>query len=343
MRIIYILVLITAAALITACGSTNTGDGDSPIREAKASAPQLVEPEDHGGGFGWQNDNCFLCHPVVELTEIHDYSVRLPASFSKLGDNEVGACLYCHGTNGLENVTAETYDCLLCHADSNIVPWADLFAKSHMHDFNGNNEMDSSDCVTCHAFSDMNGEIDVTIDFSKSGTAYATKTDFCLNCHDGNGAFGVMPPALTFEQDATNIYSTFKGEGGTSSSQKLTADIHGVKDGNGQSFGSFRGDYASSMTVPCLDCHLAHSSDNPYLITESGETAEMTDDTAQAASVSVTEHNFTELCAVCHMNADGAPTDNGLLEVVHTSTYSSNCTDCHYHGSGYGADKSDLY
>lgn len=97
------------------------------------------------------------------------------------------------------------------------------------------------------------------------------------------------------------------------------------------------------MTVPCLDCHLAHASDNPYIITETGATAQMADDAAKEAAVSVTEHNFTELCAVCHMSEDGAPTDNGLLEVVHTSTYSSTCTDCHYHGSGYGADKSDLY
>ncbi|PLX71693.1 MAG: hypothetical protein C0602_00400 [Denitrovibrio sp.] len=341
-NICLISVLIITAVFLAACGS-NSGDASSPLRESKASAPQLLEPENHAGGIGWQKTNCISCHPDAQLEDIHEYSSMLSASFAKISSTETGACLYCHGSNGIENITAETYDCMLCHENREIVPWYELFSHKNKHDFNGNDKMDSSDCVTCHAFSDMNGKIDAAIDFSKSGSPYATTTDFCLNCHDGNGAFGIMPSALDFEKDSTNIYSTFMGTGETTDTQKLTADIHGVKDGYGQSFGEFRGSYTNSMTVPCLACHLAHSSDNPYLITESGKTAELTDADAMAASVSVTENNYTQLCAVCHKSDDGALTENGLLEVVHNSTFSSNCSDCHYHGSGFGTDNSNLY
>lgn len=341
-RVLVILILVAAATILTACGS-NKGDSASPLRESKSSAPQLLEPSDHGGGFGWQNDNCFLCHPVRELTDIHDYSAKLADSFSEIEADDIGACLYCHGTNGLTGITADTYQCTFCHENSRIVDSYGLFAGAHQHDINGNGRMDNADCVVCHSFSDMNSVIDLAIDFTKGSSAYADKSAFCLNCHDGNGAFGVMPPALRFEQDSTNIYSTYNGTGDTQAAQILSADIHGVKDGDGQIFGVFRGDYENAMSVSCLSCHVVHASENPYLITETGASAELADDTAKAAGVSVTEHNFTELCAVCHMNANGSPTDNGLLEVVHNSTYSQNCTDCHYHGAGFGADNAGLF
>lgn len=342
MRAIYILILITVFAAVSACGS-NSGDPESPLRESKSSAPQLLTPGDHAGGYGWDNENCFLCHPVKQLNDIHDYSDSLGASFSKIDADDIGGCLYCHGSNGIENVTAETYDCMVCHENSSIVDTYGMFAGTHQHDVDGSGEMDSADCVVCHSFSDMNGEIELAIDFTKSGTDYADTSDFCLTCHDGNGAFGVMPPALAFEQTETNIYSTYKGTGATAGTQMLTADIHGIKNGDNVGFGELRGDYEPGTEVACLDCHQVHASANPYLITETGSSAELTDDTAQAASVSVTENNFTELCAVCHTNENGAPTDNGLNEVVHTSTYSGTCTNCHYHGAGFGTDNADLF
>jgi predicted CXXCH cytochrome family protein len=218
-----------------------------------------------------------------------------------------------------------------------------MFGGQNMHDLNNDGEIDNYDCVVCHEFSDMNGEIDLDIDFRKASTAYENKTAFCLNCHDGNGAFSVMPPALSFNSDSSNIYSTYKGTGTTTAEQMQTADIHGVKNGSGQSFATFRGAYANNQEISCLSCHQAHTSDNAYLITESGASAKLADDEAKNASVSVEGSNFTELCAVCHMSENGAITNNGLKEVVHTSTYSSNCTDCHYHGAGHGTDQDGLF
>jgi hypothetical protein len=331
--------IMLTALLITACGAE--GDASSPTRVSKGEAPQLVEPSDHGGGRGWQRKDCYLCHHIEEVEDIHEYNSKLSDSF---GYSDTGVCLYCHGTNGLANVTADTYKCLTCHADSRVVDSHAMFGGKNMHDFDGDGKIGNSDCVVCHSWSDMNGTADINVDFSKSGSAYADTNAFCLNCHDGNGAFGIMPPVLIFDKEVTNIYSTYKGIGATAGEMKSTSDIHGSKVGRDTNrFGSFRGSYTMDMEVPCLSCHQVHSSDNPYLITESGKTAVNADAAAKNAKVSVTESNLTELCVVCHMNPAGADSTNGLKEVVHTSTYSSDCTNCHFHGAGHGTSINDLF
>lgn len=342
-RYIISVFIMASLALLTACGSS--GDGDSPIRDMKGNAPQLTVPKNHNGGSAWGNDKCYLCHNIKKLKDIHAYNNKLADSFDTVSETDIGACLYCHGTNGIQGITADTYQCLTCHADEAVVgkDSANMFHGANVHDFNGDGKIGNSDCVVCHAWSDMNGTIDPTVDFTAGSSAYTDINSVCLNCHDGNGAFGITPPALKFETEITNLFATFKGLGSTESEMKSTADIHGAKVGVGQSFGVFRGTYTNNMELPCLSCHQVHSSDNPYLITESGKNATLADSDAKNATVKVTENNFSELCAVCHTNPAGADAGNGLKEVVHTSTYSSNCTDCHYHGSGSGTDKNGLF
>lgn len=162
--------------------------------------------------------------------------------------------------------------------------------------------MDNADCVICHAFSDMNGEID--IDFRKGPSDYTDLSAFCLNCHDGNGVFGILPPEFSTGMGDSNRYSTYKGRGDTPTAQKQTADIHGARngwrsrpgpgagssgqvpgsgqgpgEGHGQGLGqggpavqgqesmlrsaSLRGAYTNGMEVACLDCHQVYSSGNP--------------------------------------------------------------------------------
>jgi hypothetical protein len=371
MKKVYYLLLILVISLAAACGSSTLDDNQPAVDDPDASAPsspsgasslmhqsnplapQILDAADHGGGFGWQKAKCFLCHTVTELKTAHDYSLSLSASFAKLGEAAIGACLYCHGSNGLNDVTPETYQCMLCHTDSTIVDSAGMFAGRHMHDMNGDGRINNADCLICHAFSDMNGAIDLAMDFRRGASDYANVSAFCLDCHDGNGAFGMIPPELSAGAEGTNIYSTYKGMGENSSAQKQTADIHGARNGSrtgsgagagsGHAFAELRGAYTGGIEVACLECHQVHSSDNPYLITQSGASAELADDMARAAIVAVTENDFSQLCAACHASPGGAPTDNGLTQVVHSGPYSAYCTDCHYHGAGFGANKSGLF
>lgn len=389
---VYCLMFMAGLFFVSACGSTNNDTDPSDAETASitnrlgAVAPQILRSVDHGGGIGWKKDKCILCHTMTELRSVHEHCLALPASFSMFDVTDTGLCLYCHGSNGLTDVTAETYQCLRCHTDNTIVDSAQMFAGCNMHDMNGDGLIGNADCVICHAFTDMNGEIDLAIDFRRGASDYKNVSEFCLNCHDGNGAFGILPPELSTGSEGGNIYSTYNGIGKTSSVQCQTADYHGSRNGTrhrhagsgseagegqgsgagtgeGQGSGSgtgegqgsdswteeeprlaeLRGTYSSGMEVACLDCHQVHSSDNPYLITQSGASAEFADNTAKAATVMVSENDFTQLCAVCHMSPEGAPTDNGLTQVVHPNTYSTYCTDCHYHGAGFGENISGLF
>jgi hypothetical protein len=181
----------------------------------------------------------------------------------------------------------------------------------------------------------MNGVFDISVDLTNFGTTYTTINDFCLSCHNANGAAGIIPPALNFINPGADFSRAFLGIGATDADRKATADIHGFGDGGAQLFASFRGTYTNRMVLLCTECHNVHSSNNPWLITESGSTATMTDDTAKSASVSVTSHRFNQLCALCHTNPAGADAGNGLKEVVHSFSTGS-CVGCHYHGSGTG-------
>lgn len=328
---------------VAACGG-GLKSGDSVYNADKSTVPQLTV-ESHKGGY--EETNCFTCHPTEKLDRAHRYNSNLAKSFQSLNTSDTGVCFYCHGNNGIaeSEITLESYKCTFCHANPSIVASANLF-DGHMqaHAFNGSGAYTNSDCMTCHKFSDMDGNIRYDIDFTKSGTTYASSTEFCLYCHDGSGAFGIEPIGeLKFDNDPdfNSIFDTYKGLGG----QAITADIHGAKDGRtgvGQPFGEFRGNYTDSMEVPCLACHEVHTSDNSYMITRFGDSAELADDAARNAEVSVQGNNFTQLCALCHMTPNGAATDNGLTEVTHGSGYNSNCTNCHYHGAGYG-DKTGLF
>jgi len=331
--IILTITIVIFSFLLIACGGS--GDGDSPTLSGSFDPPQLTDPTKHGGGLGWENEDCFNCHPITELSDIHSYNPDLADSFSEISENDPGVCLYCHGNNGLDDVTAEDYQCELCHKNEEIVSSAVMFYGSHEHDINSDGLLSNDDCIICHEISDMNGAIDLSVDFRQSTTEYTNVTDFCLTCHDFNGAFGVIPPTLQFDNDTNNILNTYLGMGSTDSEQKLTADVHGVADGVPMSFGIFRGDYDYNMQIPCLSCHEVHTSENNYLIAEDGSNAELADEDAKSAEVMVLDNDFSELCVLCHTNEDGSVTGNGLREVVHDSPYSSNCTECHYHGAGY--------
>lgn len=341
--ITYCIVLLMLVSVLAACGNNSSGNTSAP--KNFIGIPQLVEAKSHNG---WERSDCVLCHPAPQLNDIHSFNKKLAKSFEEVGYDNNGACLYCHNTNGLKGVTSEDFQCTKCHFNPKIVASASLFdGNESMHAIKSKAEgMTNADCVVCHAQTNMNGKIEFGIDFTQTSFPYgsvtgangslsgleAERTDFCLNCHSGNGAFGIMPPSLIFAKGSTNIYDSFLGLFG----QTFTADVHGEKNGNGQAFGEFRGDYRNSMTVGCTQCHDVHTSDNTYLFTQFGDSAYEADDAALNAPVSVKGNDFTQLCALCHTSPKGYDTENGLKSVYHTSEYDSNCTKCHFHGAGSG-------
>lgn len=328
-RALFVLIVL----MLIGCGSaSNKDDSPSPTYSSTFNPPQLVNAFSHAAGVGWQQKNCFTCHPTDYLRSAHRFSPSLGASFKSLGMDQTGVCLYCHNSNGL-NVTEDMYDCTFCHENRNIVKNALDLKKPHLHDVNQDGVIDNKDCVICHKTTDMNGAIQTDIDFNVN-VAFSSTTDFCLGCHSAGGYNNIIAPPLKYDNLTTNIYDTFVGIG----NNILTADVHGYGKGNvSVRYGTFRGSYNTDMVVPCISCHTPHSSNNTYLIAESGYLATQSDEQGRNATITVVDNNFTELCAVCHTSTDNSSptTGNGLKEIVHPSPFSQNCTECHYHGAGY--------
>ncbi|OGQ87986.1 MAG: hypothetical protein A2512_10225 [Deltaproteobacteria bacterium RIFOXYD12_FULL_56_24] len=364
---------LSALALLltlSACGSSSPeGAGDSPA--GLIAAPIFTNSLQHAGGQGWERVDCFACHPMARLAANHQRVPQIRDSLNTLGIDAQDACMACHGTNGLTPEAGGVQRCLICHGRADIFPpstFADaaMFLKANIHDLTGSGALDDAVCIICHERSDMNGTFTPAVDLTAfDGPAYAEVNDFCLSCHDTNGAAGIVPPRLIFDNltfldnlliddGFADIKSTFFGIGTTAAEKLLTADIHGEKPGDVQQFGIFRAGYSNDMILPCLACHYPHSSGNPYLITESGASAStlLTDpderQTVQQATVAVTQYRFTQLCALCHTNfpedeAVAANAGNGLKEIVHKGFSFGDCTDCHFHGAGYGQLKNNLF
>lgn len=364
--ILLFLFLIACAG----CGGSSSGSGfGSP--SGAVSAPLLRNSSQHAEGQGWRRTDCFICHPLVKLADIHKRRPAVANSLNALGVNAVQACMACHDTNGLSAEEGGIRRCLICHGDADV--WSKTasslavssgdFQKTNQHDITGSGTLNDAACITCHAWSDMNGVFDLSVDLTNFGTSYAAVNDFCLSCHDVNGAAGIVPPSLASNPYLdpartifTDISRTFLGSGATEADRKSTADIHGFADGGPQLFAFFRTGYSNGMVLQCTECHFVHSSVNPYLITETGNNPLFTpagilgvaprldpSDPDYAAvtqaQVRVTTNRFNQLCAVCHTNPAGDDAGNGLKEVAHRGFTLTDCTDCHYHGAGYGPSR----
>jgi len=329
--------------LVYGCGGSNTSDKASPVwPDESFNPPRLVDSTAHGAGVGWGKSNCISCHPYTFLKTAHKYSPSLGESFEKVGADNTGVCLYCHGSNGIENLTADNYQCVLCHTENGVLHDGVKSSGAYKHDVNSDGIFNNADCLDCHKTSDMNGILKPDIDFDMIFNDIKTVNDFCLKCHGFDGFNGIYGPQLIFEKDFLNIEETFIGRYLDNS----TADVHGYGIGHKTSAGTFRGNYKNNMVIPCISCHEVHTSKNPYLIAESGKNAVYSDDEGKNAVISTTEENFTELCAVCHTSPEGIDTpttNNGLKEVYHSGPFSNNCTECHYHGAGYSAYRENLF
>lgn len=364
-KTILLMALLTSVSLtVGACGGSSSPASDDYDPPGTGVAPRLLNSTDHGGGQGWAQSSCLTCHRMERVTELHVEVPNIRDSLVRLKDKVGGevqrSCLACHDTNGLDPLTSR--ECLICHGDSDILPGAELFKKEHAHSITniGGGTIGDADCVVCHERSNMDGTFDINEDLTrfKAGVAYETINDFCLACHDIDGVSlsadrVILPPKLRFpelpqEPVFTDIKRSFLGAGSTDAEREDTADFHGFRTGTAQEdkpvvyLGEpniYRAGYDADMILQCTDCHLVHTSGNPYLITESADSAsELTDETALGATVSVSERNFEQLCAVCHTHPDGGEVGNSLRGSVHLAGYVGDCVSCHYHGAGYIAD-----
>ncbi len=347
------------AGSLSACGGGSSPATESYTPTGAIVAPRLLSSDLHGGGIGWARQDCLLCHPMTKVEVVHGRVPAIKNSLirlaARLDSGAQGACLACHDTNGLEPATSRR--CLICHGDNQVVAGAAKFSGEHQHTISdpGGAGLKDGECLTCHHRSDMDGTFDPDVDLTGFGadqdySGYGGLNDFCLACHDISGVNvggrEILPPPLRFPEfpetaEFTDLKRTFVGSEGDP--LRLTADIHGFKDGRAaaakSSGNGYRSGYEDRMVLACTDCHQVHSSANPYLITESGASAAKlaAADPTRSAAINIGDgRRFNELCALCHYHESGPVAANGLREIIHAAGgVSGDCVSCHYHGAGY--------
>jgi len=222
----------------------------------------------HLGGIDYRGQNCTTCHPHSADSSPATRDGFMPVS---------GSCIGCHSS------PQDNGDNLPVGGRRAIVGTNGDFIRTSHH-VTGSNTVTDADCQVCHDQSKhsqgvvrlKNVDTGVVYLLDNSGNA-ANYENFCISCHDTNGANGDLTPF----SDNTSVPIINSGTSWTNASHN-------------NAFGTFNGS--------CLDCHdNGHGSNKksilaPWNYTNDGNT----DDGIRQ------EERF---CYTCH-DADGPATTN---------------------------------
>jgi hypothetical protein len=250
-------------------------------------------------------DNCALCH-----TTVPNLQPGIPAGG--------GDCNTCHGNDWS---ALHTIDCLSCHdqIQDNLdsIPLNGRRAvagefpsgATHAH-FADPAGLTNTDCLACHNLTD---HTDGTVKLSDAdtGSLYEFQvaseltsdpdlSDFCMSCHDDNGATRLTAPLDPFANGnaapdvATRFMGTVKWNEyygdfcfGYEGSNRAVNSHHDISNDD-QAF--------SGAKIECLDCHGAHTSAASQKLTD-----------PFAVNVAWTG-TLNEFCLTCH-NGQHGPND----------------------------------
>lgn len=280
----------------------------------------------NNNGSAWGIKDCAACH---SLSFIHIGTPNIKAIAEQKG---YAACTGCHGSNG----TDAPRPCAVCHNPVDL-PMAPILSGTKSHNFKANTESPLSDvmCVGCHDASDMDGELELDIDFThfpnKYGEVYdyENSSEFCLSCHNLDHQQAITPitgysprhPLVAMENNWNFL------------------DVHGKRKGTGErTYAGLRADiYQYKSVVECVDCHAMHGTHNNKLIIDS--TAKGVFKFPAFARnvpflINTPNGDYSQLCVTCHamkdLVEDGAKdTGNGIAGVHQVGT---DCRTCHTHG-----------
>ncbi|HKJ04630.1 MAG TPA: putative metal-binding motif-containing protein [Geopsychrobacteraceae bacterium] len=253
-------------------------------------------------------DNCALCH-----TTVPDLQTGLPAGG--------GDCITCHTSDWS---ALHTIPCLSCHDQSqdnlDSLPVGGRRAvaaefpagTTHAH-FADPAGLTNTDCLVCHNLTD-HSDGTVKLSDADTGTLYEFQitsdlttdpdlSNFCMSCHDQDGAMRLVTPLDPMEpfangNAAPNVATRFKGNMqwneyygdfcfGYEGSNRLVNSHHDISDAD---------QAASGAKIECLDCHGAHTS---------AASQKLTDPFVKNVAWTGTLNQF---CLSCH-NGEHGPND----------------------------------
>ncbi|MCH9697330.1 MAG: hypothetical protein K0U68_04425 [Gammaproteobacteria bacterium] len=319
---VFYLLFIALSALLSG-SQLHAAD---PIDISFERGELFLTPNHGGDGSAWGLEECAICHV---RSQIHKDVAAIRGIVRRKGYD---TCTACHGSNG----TDKPRYCTTCHNNEDLPDKPHLIG-AHNHNFivGTDSELGDAQCITCHQSSDMDGEMEVDVDYTLFPDAnnelapYQEQADFCLRCHNRDhqqagytiNTREYRHPLIAMEDNFNHI------------------DFHGKVKGSGQrTYAGLReSGYDYGQTVQCEDCHALHGTTNPKLIINSsliGARKLKPQFRDQDYPVHIEYGNYSELCVLCHQMTEiveqgDMPTGNGLSG-VHDVT--SDCRTCHRHG-----------
>ena len=254
---------------------------------------------------------CEICHTRTNYHRNNDSGDH--------NHNNTTICTECHPHNdGLAGG-----GCMGCHSEAK-GPRREVVGEFDQTSHHVSGEVEDADCVVCH---DMGAHMGGTVrlkDPDAEGNIYnpanaAELENFCLRCHDGNGANGNMTP-LNDGQTVPDVNNTLWAN---SAHNKIGYPANGGNPitclGDGSTTGCHANGHGSAnvkllntgVTIDqsCYNCHSEDAS-GPLITNNALSGGSLADDIEQAFS-SVEKH------------------DLGTSFTIGSNTYTLRCTTCH--------------
>jgi predicted CXXCH cytochrome family protein len=254
--------------------TTFTFGDDTDTHFGSGSGQACIACHDHADGFAPSGGTCTECHNQAQGTRRQITDDPSVPSFGEFGS----AFTSHHVNDGTATEIVTKWDCVVCHAEGNVLTGE---PDDNFHQKDG---VQLKDVDTGAALADW------------SGLTASARTDFCLSCHDGDGATGVTgrtdpdPDATTnalnpFNDGLTNAHEPDGFDGTPAPHARprvidvaaqfdpLNTSHHavlGAAYGSAAPFGSsvdsaiqgVRTDLAWDSTLDCEDCHYGGATTN---------------------------------------------------------------------------------
>jgi len=279
--------------------------------------PETNNDHNGVGGYVYQSDACFACHPTGDGDNIFDHNTT---AFHLSGAHLGADCLDCHAS-GFQNTPT---DCAACHiTDFNQ-------ATNPNHTSLGL----TNDCASCHTtapgwspatFANHN-------DFYALNGAHATIANDCATCHNGNytntpnTCAGCHTPDFNAATDPNHVANQFPQDCATCHSESAWIP----SSFNHNSVWPFTGAH-TAVADDCIACHVGGN----YTSTPTDCAGCHTPDFNQSLNPNHVALGLPNDCAMCHTTApDWQPatfpihSDFYVLNGAH-ATIANDCAACH--------------
>ncbi|MFQ5604525.1 MAG: cytochrome c3 family protein [bacterium] len=288
-------------------------------------------PNSFADGDGTYNGICEVCHTKTDFhrnnssgNHTHNVGVNCTQCHRHKDSFMPSACIECHALpqdNG-DGIPAGGRRAIAGEFDG---------SSHHVDD----SEIDSEDCKVCHdqathmdGYVDLNDVDGAVVSYRAESFAQGVPAEFCLNCHDADGAsaFGGLTPFTdgnTVPDVSTYYLSSGHGNGNSYALLKAQGPVTDPMSGEWVYLYSDSANPGADLQ--CTNCHATHGSANDPIL-------------------KYANNQSNTLCGQCHPTATSG---SGYFLSYHSrsmANYEASkhgnrlCTDCHNpHGTGFTA------